>query len=279
VHIPAQYLITGSNQTGFEWDNNKVSTSILNWTIPSIGIAFEKIDLSAYLNARLSKVFEQQYLSPRPAVPTLQLPTQGIGNWCYPLIKPVIDDAGLRQLAGSSNEINLDQHIPFAVSGDSNANNILFTSQWDNYPHSATVPLTGKASHAYLVVAGTTNPMQSRMVNGTITINYADGTADTLLLKNPENWWPIEQDYYNDGRAFTTDARPPLRIYLKTGTIATSAEKYTSIKGFSNRAVDGGAATILDMPVNADKDLKSVTVQALCNDVIIGLMSITLVRN
>jgi hypothetical protein len=279
VHIPAQYLITGSNEVGFEWAGNKVSTTILNWTVPSIGIAFEKIDLSAYLNAKLSKVFEQVYASPRPAVPTLQLPTQGIGNWCYPLVKPDIDEAGLRQLAGNGNEVNLDQHIPFALSGDSNANNILFTSQWDNYPDSAVVPLSGRASHAYLVMAGTTNHMQSRMVNGMIKITYTDGTADTLELKNPQNWWPVEQDYVNDGNAFTTDAPAPLRLYLKSGIIATSAPKYSSIKGFSNRAIEGGAATILDMPIKADKELRSVSVHALCNDVIIGLMSLTLVRN
>src|SRR5262249_42710221 len=138
--------------------------------IPSIGVAFEKIDLATFLNAKLSKVFNQVYASPRPAVPTLQLPTQGIGNWCYPLVQPVIDDSGLRQLAGSDNEINLSQHIPFATPGDSNTNNILFTSQWDNYPRSAMIPLSGKASHAYLLMAGTTNPMQSRLVNGEVRI-------------------------------------------------------------------------------------------------------------
>lgn len=280
VHIPAPYLITGSNQVLFEWGSgNTEKVIIVNWNIPSIGIAFEKIDLSAYLNARVTKIFEQVYLSPRPTSPTLQLPVQGIGNWCYPLVQPAIDDAGLRQLAGSNNEINLDQHIPFAIPGDTNTNNIVFTSQWDNYPDSASVPLTGKASHAYLVMAGSTNPMQSRMVNGEVRVQYTDGTADTLSLKNPENWWPIEQDYYIDGYAFTTNAPTPLRIYLKTGRIATSAPDYSTIKGFSNRGIDGGAATILDMPLKADKELRSFSVHALANDVVIGLMSVTLVRN
>jgi hypothetical protein len=280
VHIPAPYLITGSNVVQFEWDNtNRLQTTMLNWSIPSIGIAFEKIDLSAYHNARVTKIFEQTYLSPRPASPTLQLPTQGIGNWCYPLVQPVLDDAGLRQLAGSNNEINLEQHIPFGVPGDTSTNNIVFTSQWDNYPDSVAIPLTGKASHVYLIMAGSTNPMQSRLVNGEVRVQYTDGSADTLSLKNPENWWPIEQDYYTDGYAFTTNAPAPLRIYLKTGRIATAASSYTGIKGFSNRGVDGGAATILDLPLNPAKELRSLSVHALANDVVIGLMSVTLVRN
>jgi hypothetical protein len=280
VHIPAAYLITGSNTVQFVWDStNSVQTTMVNWSIPSIGIAFEKIDLSAFMNARVTKIFEQTYLSPRPQSPTLQLPWQGIGNWCYPLVQPVIDDAGVRQLAGANNEINLDQHIPFAIAGDTNSNNIVFTSQWDNYPDSVVIPITGRATHTYLVMAGSTNPMQSRLVNGEVRVQYADGSADTLLLRNPENWWPIEQDYYTDGYAFTTGATTPLRLYLKTGRIATSAPEYSTIKGFSNRAIDGGAATILDMPLKADKELQSITMHALANDVVIGLMSVTLVRN
>lgn len=280
VHIPAPYLITGSNLVQFEWDSVKrVQTTMLNWDIPSIGIAFEKIDLSARMNGKISNLFQQTYLSPRPASPTLQLPTQGIGNWCYPLVQPVIDDVGLRQLAGGNNEINLDQHIPFGITGDTNTNNIVFTSQWDNYPKSVAIPLTGRASHAYLVMAGSTNPMQSRLVNGEVRVQYTDGSTDTLVLRNPENWWPIEQDYYTDGYAFTTNATAPLRLYLKTGRIGSAAPEYTTIKGFSNRAIDGGAATILDMPLNNDKDLKSISVHALANDVVIGLMSVTLVRN
>lgn len=279
VHIPAQYLITGSNDVHFEWATGNANIIIVNWNIPAIGIAFEKLELSAYLNAKLTQVFKQQYLSPRPTSPTLQLPTQGIGNWCYPLVQPELNDEGLRALAGNGNEINLDQHIPFAVPGDTNSNNILFTSQWDNYPDSVVVPLSGRASHAYFILAGTTNHMQTRITNGMVRITYTDGTADTLPLKNPENWWPVEQDYYTDGYAFTTGAPAPLRIYLKSGLIATSAPDYSSIKGFSNRAVDGGAATVLDLSLKSDKDLQSISIRALCNDVVIGLMSITLVRN
>jgi hypothetical protein len=42
--------------------------------------------------------------------------------------------------------------------------------------------------------------------------------------------------------------------------------------------VEGGAATVLDFPLKTDRTLKSVTVRALANDVVIGLMAITLAR-
>ena len=127
-------------------------------------------------------------------------------------------------------------------------------------------------------MAGTTNPMQSRLVNGEVIIYYKDGTTDKLELKNPETWWPIEQDYYEDGFAFTTGAPKPVRVYLKTGEDTRSFNNFTTIRGFSNRGIDGGAATILDLPLNPAKDLQKLELKAIANDVIIGLMSLTLVR-
>ena len=239
---------------------------------------FEKIDLQHSFNAKVTDIFKQQYLSPRVTSPALQLPTQGIGNWCYPLTQANINDAGLRKLAGRKNEIISPQGIPFSTPADSLLNNIVFTSQWDNYPKKATLALAGKAIHLYLLMAGSTDPMQSRMVNGEVLVAYQDGTADALQLRNPQNWWPVEQDYINDGYAFTTGAPVPLRFYLLEGKFAYGLKKYSAIKGFSNMAIEGGAATMLDMPLNASKELKSLTLQTLANDVVIGLMSVTLQR-
>jgi hypothetical protein len=240
--------------------------------------AFRKIDLSSYFNDKVTNIFKNEYLSPRPKTTTLQLPTQGIGNWAYPLTMANIDDSGLRKRAGEKNEIVVDGGVPFTTTSAANSKNIVFTSQWDNYPKQVTVPLKGKSSHAYFLMAGSTNPMQSRMVNGQIIVEYVDRTADTLQLKNPENWWPIEQDYYDDGFAFTTNAPKPLRVYLKNGEDTRTSDHFTTIKGFSNRGIDGGAATVLDMPLNPIKEIKALHLQTVANDVVIGLMSVTLAR-
>jgi hypothetical protein len=170
----------------------------------------------------------------------------------------------------------LEQGIPFETPSE--GKNILFTSQWDVYPDSLLVPLNGRALHAYFLMAGTTNPMQSRMVNGQVIVYYRDGSSEILDLKNPENWWPIEQDYYEDGFAFTTGAPKPVRVYLKTGVDTRKFHAFITIRGFSNMAIDGGAATVLDLPLNPAKQLKNLVVKAIANDVVIGLMSLTLVR-
>jgi hypothetical protein len=130
----------------------------------------------------------------------------------------------------------------------------------------------------HLLMAGTTNPMQSRITNGSVVVNYADGTNETLKLENPETWWPIEQDYYRDDFAFHMWDEMPLRLYLKEGVFARGLPSYETIKGFSNRAIDGGAATVFEIYLDKKKTLRSLTVNAIANDVIIGLMAVTLER-
>ncbi|WP_317173341.1 DUF4450 domain-containing protein [Hymenobacter armeniacus] len=246
---------------------------------------WETVDLSAAFNDQVTQIFQRPYLVPRANTATLALPTQGIGNWCYPLTKANIDDAGLRQLAGEKGEVRLPSGVPLRTPGTPlrvpgpGIRNILFVSQWNNYPRQAIMPLRGRASRIVLLMAGSTNPMQSQLVNGEVTVTYTDGSTATLPLRNPDNWWPIEQDLLDDGFAFQTGAPKPWRIHLKTGLITQDFNQYTSIKGFSTRAIDGGAATVLELPLNPAKKLKSLTVRALANDVVIGLMSVTLARN
>lgn len=241
--------------------------------------SFEPVDLSSYYNDMVTNIFRQQYLSPRPGIPTLQLPWQGIGNWCYPLATAVIDDSGLRKAANNNNTVRSNNNVPFSTPSDTSKRNIVFTSLWDNYPDSIIIPLQGKAKRVHLLVAGTTNPMQSRFVNGEIVFRYKDGTSETLKLKNPENWWPIEQDYYIDDYAFTTDAPLPERLYLKKGLFAKPPGKdYTSIRGFSNFGIDGGAATVLELPLSPGVELQDMIIKTIANDVVVGLMSLTLER-
>lgn len=280
ISIPLENLISGTNALVLKTIEGKTfPISFTNWDISLPKEAkLETVSLSENFNSKVTDIFNQEYLSPRPKSPTLQLPKQGIGNWCYPNLDVKIDDSGLRQSAKSNNLITSPQGILFQTPSDADSKNIAFTSMWDNFPNSISIPLSGKASHLYLMMAGTTNPMQSRFVNGELVVNYTDGTSEILPLKNPENWWPIEQDYFIDGLAFTTDAPKPPRVYLKTGTISRTFNDFKSIKGFTNYGVDGGAATILDLPLNKNKTLKNITLKTIANDVVIGLMSATLAR-
>ncbi|MBF4494798.1 DUF4450 domain-containing protein [Flavobacterium sp. MR2016-29] len=280
IQIPVQDLMPGTNSFSIKNDSKVIQKiTFTNWDIPlNSKNKFETVSLSAFFNAKVTDIFNNEYVSPRPKTTSIQLPKQGIGNWCYPNLAVKIDDSGLRQKAKANGQIRTPEGISFQTPSDENQKNIVFTSMWDNYPESINIPLEGKASHAYFMVAGTTNPMQSRMINGEIKVGYTDGTFEILQLKNPENWWPIEQDYFTDGLAFTTDAPKPPRVYLKSGEVSRNFNHFSILKGFTNYGVDGGAATILDLPLNKNKTLKSLTLKTIANDVVIGLMSLTLVR-
>jgi len=276
IAVPTDKLITGTNAVNITLPNGKTETEVFaNWNVAAHG-KLENVDLSAYFNDKVTQIFKNRYLSPRPQVTTLQLPWQGVGEWTGYAETHVIDDSGLRKVAGEKNLLTLPQGISFATPGAA-ANNIMFTSQWDNYPHERTIPLQGKANHAWFLMAGSTNPMQSQMENGALVVDYTDGTQDVLKLRNPETWWPIEKDYYDDGFAFSLKQMRPIRIHLKTGQIFSAEESKAKFNG-KIQYIDGGAATVLDMPLNPSKTLKSVTLKTITNDVVIGLMSMTLAR-
>jgi hypothetical protein len=249
--------------------------------VASIGskATYEKVVLDPMFNLKVTEVFQQKYLSPRPISPTLMLPVQGIGQWCYPMITAKILDAGLRQKARNDGTVITPDGVPFLTPADTTKKNILFTSQWDNFPKSVTIPVQGKASQLHFLLAGTTNPMQSRIVNGRLILTYESGRNDTLHLRNPENWWPIEQDYMIDNYAFTTDAPVPLRLYLKTGEFGRKPEKYVSIKGHTSYGIDGGGAVVLSMAADRTRNIKSVVLETVANDVVIGLMGLTIQRD
>ena len=65
------------------------------------------------------------------------------------------------------------------------------------------------------------------------------------------------------------------RVDLKTG--AARMPNLGEFKGKGGK-VDGGAATVLDLALDRQKELRSVTVRTLANDVVIGLMAVTLAR-
>lgn len=235
--------------------------------------ACRMIDFDRKLNASVTDIYRNQYLSPRSPYTTLQLPTQGIGEWCHPLLTATIDDSGLRNLI-RNDTFRTSLGIPFRLKAS--GNNILFTSLWDNYPHRATIPLSGKAGHAYLLMAGSTNHMQCHIANGIIRIHYTDGSCEETELINPDNWCPIEQDFYIDGKAFVVPAPRPYRLHLKTGKVSRDLGKDLDIKGVYGREIEGGAGLLLDIPLDSTKELKELVLETLSNDVVIGVMGITL---
>jgi hypothetical protein len=280
IEVPDSFAAKGSNKVVVTSETSCImaDTVLVNWAItPSTHAKWLYVDLKDQFNDKVTNIFKNEYLTPRSPYTTLQIPTQGIGEWCHPLMTAEIDDSGFRESIVQG-VFHSPQNFSFKSEPDTIRSNIAFTSLWDNYPDSLSVPLGGKASHAYLLMAGSTNPMQSRFVNGEVRIDYTDGSSDRLDLINPDTWCPIEQDYFVDGAAFYIDTPRPYRVQLKTGLVSRDLGKELNIEGVEPRRIEGGAAVILDLPLDNRKKLKQLTLKAFANDVIIGLMGVTLKR-
>ncbi len=255
------------------------------------------VDISGHFNANADDIFRNEYLSPRPPFASLQLPKQGVGEWCIPFETYEIEDDGFRSTITDG---VYDTGLGLKFLSPSDGPNTVYTSLWDNYPDSVTIGLGGgKASYAYLLLVGSTQNMQSRIENGEIRVRYAGGGPESVLyLVNPVNWRPVEEDCYTDAYAFRSAGRNPYRVSFLTGAVhremppellgeggasadyrpegKQAAKAKSDYNPVTDRVISCGGALILKMPLDSGRSPDSLTLRTLSNDVVIGLMGIAL---
>ena len=135
--------------------------------------------------------------------------------------------------------------------------NVAFATQWDAYPHMTAVPVAGAAgaSGAWVLLAGSTHPMQTRLVNGELRFRFADGTVERVELVPPMNYWALSgwgsADYSYESAAFCLPPTPPPTVQL----------------GAHNRAMVYFVAL-------GGRELVAVELEALSQEVVIGLLAV-----
>jgi hypothetical protein len=234
-------------------------------------VSGEQVNLSAVLKNNVSEIFTRVYAEPRSEYCSLAFADNLLGGWANPDGRATIDDAGLRAAGGL---LKTGIGVDFATPAGS-APNCLFLSYWKQDEPAVHIPLSGRARGIYLLIAGSTLPQCSRMQHGTVSVAYTGGTSAKLVLRNPETWWPIEQDYLLDDYLFVNDAPLPPRVDLRTGQ--TRVLDPVSFHG-NGRTVPGGAATILHVPLDPAKELASLQVGVDLYGIVVGLMAATLAR-
>jgi hypothetical protein len=149
------------------------------------------------------------------------------------------------------------QGVPFVAP--TATRNAAFASLWDNWPDQVTVPVDQSAAAVWVLVAGSTQPLQGRIANSAIRFRYADGVEERLDLVPPLNFWMLchwATDYNRESDAFALGDTPPLMVQL----------------GNNCRAM------LYGWRLREGVKLKEVTLEALSQEVVVGLMGVSLMN-
>jgi hypothetical protein len=177
----------------------------------------------------------------------------------YPNGGPVPQLDNVANLTVRAGVIATPQGAQFALNASGGA---AFTSLWDNYPPAVTaaVPLglLPGATSAWVLLAGSTNPMQTLLANAVLRWTLDDGSVVSEELVPPRNYWALSGwagvDYSYDTDAWCLPAVPPPTVQL----------------GANNRAM------VYQVGIPAGRQLVSVTLETLSQEVVVGLLAVSL---
>lgn len=127
ILVPASCAEPGTNRVVvYDKEKEIARFDCINWEVKnSNALHYESVDLDTCMNARVTDIFENRYLSPRSPYTTLQVPVQGIGEWCHPKATAEIDDSGLRR-AASGDVLDTPIGVPFRIRQDTDGEQCSF---------------------------------------------------------------------------------------------------------------------------------------------------------
>jgi hypothetical protein len=233
---------------------------------------WKPVDISAALSADITQIYEQKYLSPRPQTVSSRIGHDGYSPWCFPhwgVSRPKVSLDRVSGLLDAADPTRLvtPQGVPFKWGGP--GGNVAFASLWDNWPDRISVPVHQAGEAAWFLVCGSTTVMQGRIANAVLRLKYADGIEETLELIPPYNYWnlsPIKgiqaraqfgASYYTEeSETFTVPKPWPMSVEL----------------GSNCRAM------ILNRKLRPGVKVESITLEALSQESVIGLMGVSIMN-
>jgi Domain of unknown function (DUF4450) len=229
------------------------------------------INMQQILNADVTTIFKQQYLSPRPNTVSVRVGTDGYSPWTFLFWKygvPPITLDSVKYLLKDSNQLLTRQQVPFYWNNDKK--NIAFTSLWHNWPAKIVVPVNQKGKAVWLMIAGSTNPMQCNIANAEIIFTYTDKSRDTLSLTPPLNFWSLTP--YN--------IKSPSPGVVSRGDYTNETDLFAVPKPWPQiiQLGENCRAVLLSRKLKEGIALKDITLQTLSQEVVIGLMGVTLMK-
>lgn len=213
---------------------------------------FETVDISKFFNCNMAEVHRQDYLSPRPKRYSMSLfrngryshnePQEGKVRDANGKLVTIINDSFFRNSGGT---VHSPSGIPFAtpVEGE----NLACVSIFDVFPTDITVPLDGKGQEITICFVASAFNLHAGVENVRVTVSYKDGTTSDTPLYYPQ----AIDDWLTS--ALTTESE----IFYFNDTTHASVKR---------------------VRIDPKKELASVKIEAIANEVILGVVGISVSR-
>jgi hypothetical protein len=249
------------------WGNAKGEGS--DCSVPA-GASPEFVDLSAFFNQDLRRLHARSYSPLINRLPWVRIPRTVMSNgrawwerhevagnrkgskkWCVPT-----------KLDWPKDGIMKTSYGPTFRLGAANVSNAVFTAFYDQFPHEVFVPLSGNARKIAFLSAISTNPNVAWMEAALITVEYADGSTESLSLLPPDNcddWLS-----YSHGQWSYYDAKRDGRPYAVNGKPVMLSET--------------AHANVHALALDPTKDIKCVRFSCRSTETLAGLLAVTLYR-
>jgi Domain of unknown function (DUF4450) len=231
---------------------------------------WNSINIITEFNADVRTIFRQRYLSPRLNTVSARVGTDGYSPWTFLFWKygaPEVKLDSVQDLLKDSCLLT-KQGVPFYWNGGDR--NIVFTSLWDNWPREAAIPVNREGKAVWLLVAGSTNPMQCHIANAIVVFHYADQSRDTLELVPPVNYWSL----------CPYDIKSPSPGVVSRGDYTSEVDRFVVPKPWPQTVQLGQncRAILVSRNLKPGVRLERISLHARSQEVVVGLMGVTIMK-
>ncbi len=252
-----------------QWNDPQYRENLpeISTILPDVkGVKQKRIPMEHIFNDTVCEIYRHKYLSPRTDTCSLQVPYHLVpADWC------VVNTGEVEDM----NDEYLRSHIQngvFEIPGGltflqpKTGFNIAYVSKWDYYPDQMEIPVEENGKILYLMMAVYTNQMQCDVPNASVKTRYEDGSMEQFDLiaplhlrsmeKGPETERAVDQWCYGKQKVDR----------IRIGSKDREPER---VKG-------GIYAQVIGIPLK-EKKVNTVSIWARANEVVIGVMGVTLV--
>ena len=221
------------------------------------------INLKDKFNSDIKEIYNSKYKNTKDASGMLKLGVDGFSPWTFGFWNaktPKMDFSSIK--VNEKGRIYTDFGVEFLFEEQKN---IVFTSKYDNYPDSRVIDINKEGTGIFILVAGSTNPMQTRIANAKIILNYEDNSQEYIDIVPPFNFWSV--------CGYKESCK-------KGGDYPINKDDF-ALGGYMPKIVEFGnncRGVILSKEIKPNTILKNIELKCLSQEVVIGIMGISIIK-